>query len=84
MVMRIGKTFLDTENMGIEEMEALIEELHRIRARKILARDFNMDFGRMLDNMSEAGFSFSNAQTGEVLRAQDWVIYDERDHVVHS
>ena len=48
--MRIGRMIIDTDNMSIEEMDVLIREMRRIRARKLKAEELK---NRMLELAGE-------------------------------
>jgi hypothetical protein len=74
--MRIGNVILDTDNMSIDEISGLIKELRNIRDRKAHERNLKEALTNLLNDAHENKFDFVMAQTGEVLRAEDIVVWD--------
>lgn len=82
--MRIGSVILDTDNMSVEDVNVLINQLKQVRARKSEARSYKQRLASMLEGMKEEGFTFCSQYTGEVLKAEDWLVYDEHEKCVHE
>ena len=82
--MRIGSVIIDTDNMRVEEVDVLIKELKQIRERKGTARGYKHRLGAMLESMSDDDFVFCNRHTGEVLIANDWVVFDQINQCTHG
>ena len=77
--MRIGKILIDTEDMSVEDLDALIKEAKRVRSRKNGAREFYCGFEDLLSGAKDRGYTLCSRYTGEVLKASDWVVYDEEE-----
>lgn len=75
--MTIGNVVLDTDGMTYKEVDDLIQKLREIRNRKGEARSCKANFDAGIANAKEMDFTFVNVNTGEVLEAKDWVIFDE-------
>ena len=75
--MEIKNVIIDTRNMSIEEMDALIRNLKHLSDRKREARARERNLYAMVENMKDDNFVFCNRHTGEVFHANDWVVYDE-------
>lgn len=75
--MEIKNVIIDTSNMSIEEMDALIRKLKHLSDRKRKARARKQNLHAMIENMKDDNFVFCNRHTGEVFHADDWVVYDE-------
>ena len=74
--MRIGKTVLDLESLTEEDLTLVIDEAKNLRTRKRSARSLHDSLKATLENAKENKFSICSKYTGEVLRAEDWVVYD--------
>ena len=77
--MRIGKVLIDTEDMSVEDLDALIKEAKRVRSRKNGAREFYCGFEDLLSGAKDRSYTLCSRYTGEVLKASDWVVYDEEE-----
>ena len=77
--MRIGKVLIETDDMSIEDLDALIKEAKRVRSRKNGAREFYCGFEDLLSGAKDRGYALCSRYTGEVLKASDWVVYDEQE-----
>lgn len=75
--MIIGNVILDTDGMTYGEVDDLIQKLREIRKRKGEARSCKENFDAGIANAKDMGFTFVNVNTGEVLEAEDWTIFDE-------
>lgn len=82
--MRIGKTMLDLENLTEDDLTEVIKEAKRLRSRKADARNLREGFGAMLEDAKERNFAICNKYTGEVLKVDDWVIYDNELQCLHE
>ena len=82
--MRIGRINIDTDAMTIKELNDVINELTKIRGRKIKAEHFMDAMHDLLEEARTAGFTFVDKDFGQVLRHNDFTIYDEErgDHNV--
>jgi len=78
--MEIKNVIINTRDMSIEEMDALIRNLKRLSNRKREARARNVDLRAMVTNMKDDNFVFCNRHTGEIFNPDDWVVYDELTH----
>lgn len=81
--MRIGNITIDTDEMSVEELDALIKEAKRIRSRKNGAREFYGGFEDLLSGARERGYILCSRFTGEILSASDWGVYDEQERCQH-
>lgn len=81
--MKIGNITIDTNEMSVEELDALIKEAKRIRSRKNGAREFYYGFEDLLSGAKDRGYALCSRYTGEVLKASDWVVYDEQERCEH-
>ena len=76
--MRIGRIIIDTDNMSIEEMDAIIREMRKIRARKLKAEELNSCMNDLLAEAKENNFIFVNEYTGQVLPQEYIKVIDEQ------
>lgn len=82
--MRIGKTMLDLENLTEEDLTTVINEAKRLRSRKADARNLREKLGAMLETAKENNLAICSKYTGEVLKADDWVVYDNELQCLHE
>ena len=82
--MRIGKTMLDLENLTEEDLTTVINEAKRLRSRKADARNLREKLDAMLESAKERNFAICSKYTGEVLKADDWVVYDNELQCLHE
>ena len=82
--MRIGKTMLDLENLTEDDLTEVIKEAKRLRSRKADARNLREGFNAMLEGAKERNFAICSKYTGEVLKADDWVVYDNDLQCLHE
>ena len=82
--MRIGKTILDLENLTEDDLTEVIKEAKRLRSRKADSRNLHEGFVAMLEGAKERNFAICSKYTGEVLKADDWVIYDNELQCLHE
>lgn len=82
--MRIGKTILDLENLSEEDLTLVIKEAKTLRARKADSRNLKEGFTALLDGAKDRGFDICNKHTGEVLIANDWIVFDNNLQCIHE
>ena len=76
--MRIGRTFIDTDSMSIEELTTVIKELRDIRKRKEQAHALEMRMNDLIIEAKDNGFTFIDNACGFVREVDDFTLYDER------
>lgn len=76
--MRIGRTFINTDNMSIEDVNTIIHEMRAIRARKLQAEVLNSRMNNLLAEAKENNFIFINEYTGQVLPQEYIKVIDEQ------
>lgn len=76
--MRIGRIIIDTDNMRIEDMDTIIREMRKIRARKLKAEELNSRMNDLLAEAKENNFIFINEYTGQVLPQEYIKVIDEQ------
>lgn len=76
--MRIGRIIIDTDNMSIEEMEDIIREMRKIRARKLKAEELKNRMLELIADAKENGFTFIDKDFGQVWTGNDVELYDEQ------
>ena len=81
--MKMRNLIMDTNDLTLEEVDGLIQELRKVRARKGEARARHQNLCAMVENMKDDNFVFCSKYTGEVLNPNDWVVYDNLDHSVY-
>lgn len=82
--MRIGKKMIDLESLTVEDLDQVIKEAKRLRIRKVDAKNFHRGIVSILTNAKEANMDICNKYTGEVLNADDWVVYDNELQCLHE
>jgi hypothetical protein len=76
--MRIGRINIDTESISTEELSQIINDLIRIRARKLKAEIYRDSMNELIADAKAAGFTFIDKDFGQVLQENDFVMYDEQ------
>ena len=76
--MRIGRTIIDIESMGIEDLKTIEREIHAMRRRKEEAESFKARMNDLLTEAAEAGFDFIDKDFGNIIRPVDVELYDNR------
>ena len=76
--MRIGRIIINTDNMSIEEMDAIIREMRKIRARKLKAKELKNQMLELIADAKENGFTFIDKDFGQVWTGNDVELYDEQ------
>lgn len=64
--------------MNIEEMDTIIREMRKIRARKLKAEELNSRMNGLLAEAKENNFIFINEYTGQVLPQEYIKVFDEQ------
>lgn len=76
--MRIGRINIDTESIPTDELGQIINELTKIRARKLKAEMYRDSMNELIADAKAAGFTFVDKDFGQVLQENDFVMYDEQ------
>lgn len=76
--MRIGRINIDTESISTDELGQIINELTKIRARKLKAEMYQDEMNKLIADAKAAGFTFVDKDFGQVLQENDFVMYDEQ------
>lgn len=76
--MRIGKTFLDTDNMTAEELTMYINALSRIRTRRIRQETLTQRMNDLILQAKADGFTFIDKDFGFVREVDDFTMLDEK------
>lgn len=82
--MKIQNWTLNTDIMTLEEVDDLVQKLREVRKRKSEAKDCKSGFDTRIANAKEVGFTFVNVDTGEVLKPEDWVVFDEINNCTYN
>lgn len=76
--MRIGRINIDTESISTDELGKIINELTKIRARKLKAETYQDSMNELIADAKAEGFTFVDKDFGSVLQENDFVMYDEK------
>lgn len=76
--MRIGRINIDTESISTDELGKIINELTKIRARKLKAEMYQDSMNELIADAKAEGFTFVDKDFGSVLQENDFVMYDEK------
>jgi hypothetical protein len=76
--MRIGRINIDTESISTDELGQIINELKKIRARKLKAEMYQNSMNELIADAKTEGFTFVDKDFGSVLQENDFVMYDEK------
>lgn len=82
--MEMKHVVLDTDNMTYEEVNALIQELRAVRARKYELNERVCKLQATFTNMKNEGMVLVSKCTGEVFNLADWTLYDETTRSFYS
>ena len=82
--MRIGKRIIDLDGLTEEDLTEVIKEAKRMRSRLCEARHIDETFVTLLQTAKDSDFAICSKYTGEVLNAEDWVIYDNDLQCTHD
>ena len=78
------KIRVDTNEMTFKEIDSLVHELRKIRARKAELRSRMNEFRSLMTTLhNDAGITFVSKHTGEVFNPNDWEVYDEVAHAFY-
>ena len=77
--MRIGRTIIDTDNMTVEDLGTVINELRKIRSRKLEAETFLNAMTDLLTTAHEAGFDFMDKDFGNLIQPKDIQLLDMKN-----
>ena len=72
------KLRVDTAEMSYEEVNALVQDLRAIRARKGELKRMIENFRALVSNSDN--MVLVNKHTGEVLNPNEWELFDELTH----
>lgn len=78
-MVRIGPTLIDTDSLGVEDLDILIKELRRIRARRVRAASLAKQMEELVATAKEEGFTFIEKDFGHFLTGKDYVVYDDKE-----
>lgn len=78
-MVRIGPTVIDTDSMSIEDLDILIKEFRRIRARRQRAASLAKQLEELVATAKEEGFTFIETDFNWFLTGQNYGVYDERE-----
>lgn len=81
--MKFGNVTIDTNDMTYAEINALVQELRAVRARKEQLHERINTMRAMTENMREAQMSWVNKYTGEIFDPEDWDLFDETTNSVY-
>lgn len=76
--MRIGRINIATESISTDELGQIINDLTRIRARKLKAAMYQDEMNKLIADAKKVGFTFVDKDFGQVLQENDFVMYDEQ------
>ena len=76
--MRIGRFILDTDNMSIDELTAVINKLRQIRSRKERRQEFETEMTNLIAHANELGYDFIDKDFGNVIQSHDLVGVDNK------
>ena len=78
--MELTNVTLNTADMSYKEVDALIQGLRDVRARKKELHERVLTMQAMVSNMRDSEMAWVNRYTGEVFDPEDWQLYDETTH----
>ena len=82
--MELKNVTLNTADMSYKEIDAFIQELRGIRARKKELHERVLTMRAMISNMRDSEMAWVNKYTGEVFNPEDWQLYDETTRAFYS
>ena len=82
--MELTNVTLNTADMSYKEVDALIQGLRGVRARKKELHERVLTMQAMVSNMRDSEMAWVNKYTGEVFDPEDWQLYDETTHTFYS
>ena len=82
--MELTNVTLNTADMSYKEIDALIQGLRDVRARKKELHERVLTMQAMVSNMRDSEMAWVNRYTGEVFDPEDWQLYDETTRTFYS
>ena len=82
--MELKNVTLNTADMSYNEVNALIQGLRSVRARKKELHERVLTMQAMVSNMRDSEMAWVNRYTGEVFDPEDWQLYDETTHTFYN
>ena len=82
--MELTNVTLNTTDMSYNEINALIQELRDVRARKKELHERVLTMQAMVSNMRDSEMAWVNKYTGEVFDPEDWQLYDETTRTFYN
>ena len=82
--MELTNVTLNTADMSYKEVDALIQGLRGVRARKKELHERVLTMQAMVSNMRDSEMAWVNKYTGEVFDPEDWQLYDETTRTFYS
>ena len=82
--MELNNVTLNTADMSYNEVNALIQELRDVRARKKELHERVLTMQAMVSNMRDSEMAWVNRYTGEVFDPEDWQLYDETTRTFYN
>lgn len=82
--MELKNVTLNTADMSYNEVNALIQELRDVRARKKELHERVLTMQAMVSNMRDSEMAWVNRYTGEVFDPEDWQLYDETTRTFYN
>ena len=82
--MELTNVTLNTADMSYKEIDALIQGLRDVRARKKELHERVLTMQAMISNMRDSEMAWGNRYTGEVFDPEDWQLYDETTHTFYN
>ena len=82
--MELTNVTLNTADMSYKEVDALIQGLRGVRARKKELHERVLTMQAMVSNMRDSEMAWVNNYTGEVFDPEDWQLYDETTHTFYN
>ena len=82
--MELTNVTLNTADMSYKEVDALIQGLRDVRARKKELHERVLTMQAMVSNMRDSEMAWVNKYTGEVFDPEDWQLYDETTRTFYN
>ena len=83
MNVKIGNVTVDLDKLSFGEVDDLVQQLRKVRARKEKSKNIVGNFRAMIENIRAEGFDFMCRDTGEVLDPKYWVLYDSINRCIY-
>ena len=83
MNVKIGNVTVDLDKLSFGEVDDLVQQLRKVRARKEKSKNIVGNFRAMIKNIRAEGFDFMCRDTGEVLDPKYWVLYDSINRCIY-